>query len=40
MILAEVELSDENEKIELPDWIEKEVSDDPKYYNSQLVKNF
>ncbi|MBW4644968.1 MAG: CYTH domain-containing protein [Goleter apudmare HA4340-LM2] len=38
LIIAEVELSDEQQQIELPTWIGKEVSDDPKYFNSNLVK--
>ena len=29
----------ENEHIELPDWIEKEVTDDLRYYNSYLSIN-
>ncbi len=39
LILAEVELSDEEQQIELPSWIGEEVSDDPKYFNSNLVKH-
>lgn len=39
LIIAEVELSDEQQQIELPIWIGKEVSDDPKYFNSNLVKH-
>ncbi|WP_414577785.1 CYTH domain-containing protein [Anabaena sp. CCY 9402-a] len=39
LILAEVELTDEAQQIELPDWIGEEVSGDPKYYNSYLVKH-
>ncbi|MCF4969982.1 CYTH domain-containing protein [Nostoc sp. CMAA1605] len=39
LILAEVELTDELQKIELPDWIGEEVSGNPKYYNSYLVKH-
>lgn len=39
LIIAEVELSDPNQIIELPDWISEEVSHDPRYYNSNLVKN-
>ena len=39
LIVAEVELQEENQHIELPDWIGREVSDDPKYFNSNLVKN-
>ncbi|MEH1779116.1 MAG: CYTH domain-containing protein [Nostoc sp.] len=38
LILAEVELSDENQQIELPTWIGEEVSDDSRYFNSNLVK--
>ncbi|MGK7877120.1 MAG: CYTH domain-containing protein [Xenococcaceae cyanobacterium] len=38
LILAEVELTDENQTIELPDWIDKEVSD-PKYFNVNLAKH-
>ncbi|MFA5903174.1 MAG: CYTH domain-containing protein [Desulfobacula sp.] len=37
LILAEVELESEDQKIELPDWIGKEVTHDPRYYNSNLV---
>ncbi|WP_427161724.1 CYTH domain-containing protein [Aliinostoc sp. HNIBRCY26] len=39
LILAEVELTDESQQIELPDWIGEEVSGNPKYYNSYLVKH-
>ncbi|KKD39210.1 MAG: CYTH domain-containing protein [Limnoraphis robusta] len=39
LIIAEVELSDPNQIIEIPDWISEEVSHDPRYYNSNLVKN-
>jgi len=37
LILAEVELSKPDELVQLPDWILEEVSDNPKYYNSNLV---
>ncbi|KDN12974.1 adenylate cyclase [Snodgrassella communis] len=37
LIVAEVELSHANQQIVLPDWIGQEVSDDPRYYNSNLV---
>lgn len=37
LILAEVELEDENEKILLPDFIKKEVSLDNKYFNNNLL---
>ncbi|MGB3402218.1 MAG: CYTH domain-containing protein [Microcoleaceae cyanobacterium] len=39
LILAEVELTDEDQVINLPDWIGEEVSHDSRYYNSHLVKN-
>lgn len=39
LIIAEVELTDENQIIELPDWIDKEVSDDPRYFNANLVQH-
>jgi CYTH domain-containing protein len=39
LILAEVELSEETQQIELPSWIGEEVSEDPRYFNSNLVKN-
>lgn len=38
-MIAEVELSDENVKIEIPEWIGDEVSGDPRYFNSNLTKN-
>jgi CYTH domain-containing protein len=39
LIVAEVELPDENHSLELPDWIDKEVSDDPRYYNVNLAQH-
>lgn len=38
LILAEVELKEENQVVELPDWIGVEVSDDARYFNINLVK--
>ena len=37
LILAEVELSSPEEVVDFPDWLDKEVSDNPKYFNSNLV---
>ena len=37
LILAEVELSSADETVELPAWIDKEVSNDERYFNSNLV---
>lgn len=39
LIIAEVELTSESQKIDEPDWLGKEVSGDPRYYNASLVKN-
>ena len=39
LILAEVELKAEDQQIELPGWVGKEVSHDPHYYNVNLVKH-
>ncbi len=36
--MAEVELTAENQQVILPDWIGKEVTEDPRYYNSNLVQ--
>ena len=38
LVIAEVELEDENEYINLPLWIKEEVTGDIKYYNSNLMK--
>jgi len=37
LVIAEIELSEENETFEKPDWVTKEVSHDPKYRNGRLV---
>lgn len=37
LILAEVELLSADEFVKLPDWILQEVSDNPQYFNSNLV---
>jgi CYTH domain-containing protein len=37
LIVAEVELPRTNAKLSLPPWIGREVSDDPRYYNSNLA---
>jgi CYTH domain-containing protein len=39
LIVAEVELSDPDEKVALPSWIGVEVTGDPRYYNSNLTVN-
>lgn len=39
LLVAEIELTQENETFEKPTWLGKEVSDDARYYNSNLVTN-
>jgi CYTH domain-containing protein len=39
LVIAEVELEEENQQIKLPEWVGQEVSHEPKYYNSNLVQN-
>ncbi|MGH2413508.1 MAG: CYTH domain-containing protein, partial [Microcystaceae cyanobacterium] len=39
LIIAEVELVNENQIVELPDWIGLEVSHDARYFNFNLMKN-
>jgi len=38
LVLAELELHREDEPFEIPGWAGEEVSDDPRYYNVNLVK--
>lgn len=38
LIVAEIELSSEDESFDLPEWAGEEVSGDPKYYNAMLAK--
>ncbi len=39
LILAEVELTSEDQAITLPSWIGEDVTHDPRYYNSNLSQN-
>ena len=39
LIMAEVELTSEDQKVVLPDWIAEEVSNDYRYFNSWLSEN-
>lgn len=39
LIVAEIELKSEHEKLTLPDWVATEVTDDVRYYNSNLTTN-
>ena len=39
LTIAEIELSDENEPFDRPAWLGEEVTGNPRYYNSALIKN-
>ncbi len=39
LVVAEIELENETEPFERPQWIGEEVSDDPRYYNVCLIEN-
>jgi len=39
LIIAEIELSSEEEKFIRPDWLGEDVTGDTKYFNSMLTKN-
>ena len=39
LIIAEVELENEKEAIEIPSWCNEEVSKNPKYFNANLIKS-
>jgi CYTH domain-containing protein len=38
LVIAEIELSSENETFELPSWVGDEVTDDKRYYNAMLSR--
>ena len=37
LVVAEIELTSENQKFEKPSWLGREVSDDNRYFNASLV---
>jgi len=39
LIVAEVELESEDQAFETPEWVGREVSDDPRYFNANLIAN-
>ena len=39
LVVAEVEVASESEPIEPPPWLGPEVSNDPRYFNSNLISN-
>ena len=38
LVMAEIELSSEDESFEMPEWAGEEVTNDPRYYNAMLAK--
>ncbi len=38
LIIAEIELSNEEEHFEIPEWLGEEVTGLPQYYNANLIK--
>ena len=38
LVVAEIELDAEDAAFDKPEWIGEEVTDDPRYYNSSLIK--
>jgi len=39
LIVAEIELESEDEAFTLPDWVTKEVTNDTRYFNSNLIEH-
>lgn len=39
LVVAEIELTAENQSFAKPDWIAEEVTQDPRYFNSSLIRN-
>ena len=37
--MAEIELGAEDEAFDQPDWVSDEVTDDARYYNSNLIRH-
>jgi adenylate cyclase len=38
LVMAEVELTHEDQHVQMPDWIGREVTDDDRYYNASLSR--
>jgi len=39
LVVAEIELQNENQDFPRPDWLGEEVSDDPRYFNANLIRH-
>jgi len=40
LIVAEIELDSENEIFDIPNWVTKDITNDKRYYNSNLLEGF
>jgi adenylate cyclase len=38
LVIAEIELASDDQQFETPEWIGAEVTQDPRYFNSNLVR--
>ena len=39
LLIAEIELESVNQAFSLPEWVGREVTNDPRYYNTNLMRN-
>ncbi len=39
LIIAEIELRSEDQPFDIPEWVGEEVTGDPRYYNSNLIRH-
>lgn len=39
LVVAEIELASEGQQVDVPGWVGKEVTDDPRYFNSNLSRH-
>ncbi|MBK6593637.1 MAG: CYTH domain-containing protein [Burkholderiales bacterium] len=39
LVVAEIELDSEDQQFSRPDWVDREVTDDPKFFNSNLIEH-
>ena len=39
LVIAEVELQREDQPFDKPEWVTEEVTEDPRYYNANLIEN-
>jgi CYTH domain-containing protein len=39
LVVAEIELDTEDQEFSRPGWVDREVTNDPKYFNSNLIEH-